>query len=151
MSKNCIVDLHSFSVVHFSFQNSWMAFVMAILHSCLHGIHCNNYCAQGKLNLVSQQMTFACYVKVTRKIQNISYWYVHPLRMWEKNICQYSLHTSPTTLDQILSIELTRTHFVVFGSIVIKMFSNQITGSLFTKIIYNRDQVSNAARLVCRP
>jgi hypothetical protein len=28
---------------------------------------------QIELNLVSQQMTFVCYVKVTRKIQNISY------------------------------------------------------------------------------
>jgi hypothetical protein len=48
---------------------------------------------QIELNLGSQQMTFVCYVKVTRKIQNISYWYVHPLRKWEKNICQAALLT----------------------------------------------------------
>ena len=72
---------------------------------------------QIELNLVSQQITFVCYVKVTRKIQNISYWYVHPLRKWEKNICQYSLLTS-TTLDQMLPGR-------TFSAAYIGLFSNK--------------------------
>jgi hypothetical protein len=66
--------------------------------------------------LGSQQMTFVCYVKVTRKIQNISYWYVHPL-------------------DQMLSIELTRTDFYCSLYWILQQQSSDIYSNTNIKIV----------------